>query len=50
LYYEDGADSDEDEEQKEEVHGFVFFYPTLEKGIVKILEMTISNDEEKKDV
>ena len=50
MYYKDGGDEMDDEESKEEIHGLVFFYPGLADGIVKIIEISITSDEERKDV
>ena len=50
MYYKDGGDEIDDEESKEEIHGLVFFYPGLADGIVKIIEISITSDEERKDV
>jgi hypothetical protein len=47
MYYTDGSEWLDDEESKEEIHGLVFFYPGLENGIVKVLEIRITNEEER---
>ena len=47
LYYTDGADH-MDEECKNEVHGFAFYYPTL--GLCKIIEVEVETTECLNDV
>ena len=49
MRYKDGSEWLDGEESKEEVHGFVFFYPGFEVGIVKIIEITITNEEVRRD-
>ena len=49
MRYKDGSEWLDGEESKEEIHGFVFFYPGFEGGIVKIVEITITNDEVRRD-
>ena len=49
MYYKDGSEWMDGEESKEEIHGLVFFYPGLEDGIVKIIEINITSEEERKD-
>jgi hypothetical protein len=53
MRYRDGSEwldsGSDDEESKEEIHGFVFFYPGFEEGIVKIIEISITNDEVRHD-
>ena len=37
MRYQDGADVDPEEVTKEEVHGFVFYYPTI--SVCKVIEL-----------
>ena len=50
MYYVDGSEWMDNEETKEEIHGLVFFYPGLDKGIVKIIEINITSEEARRDV
>jgi len=50
MYYVDGSEWMDGEETKEEIHGLVFFYPGLDAGIVKIVEINITDDAVRRDV
>jgi hypothetical protein len=43
MRYQDGADVDPEEVTKEEVHGFVFYYPTI--SVCKVIELDVDSKE-----
>jgi hypothetical protein len=49
MRYKDGSEWLDGEESKEEIHGFVFFYPGFDEGIVKIIEISITSEEVRRD-
>lgn len=47
MRYSDGADH-MDEECKNEVHGFVFYYPTI--NMCKVIEIEVDSEQSRNDV